>query len=101
MPVTVRPTAAGEGGCPFEPGRVRDGNLVLRSRFGSPTRWSLEIPVIRSNGFHVLRHTFASTLLDGGVSIRGVAAYLGHSDPAFTLRVYAHLTSVCGCSLHG
>ena len=30
-------------------------------------------------------------LLDGGISIRVVADYLGHSDPGFTLRVYAHL----------
>ncbi|HEU4917250.1 MAG TPA: hypothetical protein VFV13_11890, partial [Acidimicrobiia bacterium] len=26
-----------------------------------------------------------------GVSIRALAEYLGHSDPGFTLRVYAHL----------
>lgn len=30
-------------------------------------------------------------LLDAGESIRAVSDYLGHSDPAFTLRVYAHL----------
>jgi hypothetical protein len=27
----------------------------------------------------------------GGVSIKELAEYLGHSDPAFTLRVYAHM----------
>ena len=26
-----------------------------------------------------------------GVSIKELAEYLGHSDPAFTLRVYAHM----------
>jgi len=40
---------------------------------------------------HALRHHYASTLLDGGVSVRALAEYLGHSDPGFTLRVYAHL----------
>lgn len=30
-------------------------------------------------------------MLAGGVSIRELADYLGHADPAFTLRVYAHL----------
>jgi integrase len=45
----------------------------------------------RENGFHQLRHHFASTLLRDGVDIRALAEYLGHSDPAFTLRVYCHL----------
>lgn len=45
----------------------------------------------RENGVHRLRHTYASVLLDNGVSIRRVAAYLGHTDPGFTLRVYTHL----------
>jgi integrase len=30
-------------------------------------------------------------MLAGGVSIKELAEYLGHADPAFTLRVYAHL----------
>jgi integrase len=40
---------------------------------------------------HALRHYAASSWLAGGVNIRAVAEYLGHSDPGFTLRVYAHL----------
>jgi hypothetical protein len=36
-PVMVRPTAASEGGCPFNSRRVRDGGLPLRSRFRLPT----------------------------------------------------------------
>jgi integrase len=42
-------------------------------------------------GFHTFRHTCASLLLDGGKNIAQVAAWLGHSDPAFTLRTYVHL----------
>jgi integrase len=45
----------------------------------------------RKNGIHALRRHYASTLLEGGVSIRAHADYLGHADPGFTLRVYAHL----------
>jgi integrase len=45
----------------------------------------------RENGFHQLRHHFASVALRDGVDIRQLAEYLGHSDPAFTLRVYCHL----------
>lgn len=46
------------------------------------------IPVTRANRMHVLRHFFASALLDGGQSIRAVTEYLGHADPGFTLRTY-------------
>jgi integrase len=49
------------------------------------------IPAVRQNGTHALRHWYASTQLEGGTSIRALAAYLGHDDPGFTLRVYAHL----------
>ncbi len=45
----------------------------------------------RQNGMHVLRHTYASVLLDGGESIKALAGYLGHADPGFTLRIYTHL----------
>jgi integrase len=50
-------------------------------------------------GFHSLRHHFASVLLAAGVDIRKLAAYLGHNDPAFTLRTYAHLMSDGGDSM--
>jgi integrase len=45
----------------------------------------------RSTGMHALHHFYASALLDAGESIKALAAYLGHSDPGFTLRVYTHL----------
>jgi integrase len=40
--------------------------------------------------FHDTRHTFASTLLSGGVSVPAAAEYLGHT-PAVLLSTYAHL----------
>ncbi len=45
----------------------------------------------RQHGMHALRHFYASVLLDAGENIRAVSEYLGHADPALTLRVYAHL----------
>ena len=45
----------------------------------------------RTNGMHALRHYYASALLEGGISIKAVSEYLGHADPGFTLRIYAHL----------
>jgi integrase len=40
--------------------------------------------------FHDLRHTVASLLLSAGASVKAVSVRLGHSNPAMTLRVYAH-----------
>jgi integrase len=45
----------------------------------------------RVDGFHALRHFYASTLLDAGETITALAEYLGHADPGFTLKVYTHL----------
>jgi integrase len=45
----------------------------------------------RREGLHQLRHFYASVMLAAGVSIKELAEYLGHADPAFTLRVYAHM----------
>jgi integrase len=40
---------------------------------------------------HKLRHTFASILVACGEDPASVMAQLGHTDPAFTLRIYTHL----------
>ncbi|MEU7859384.1 site-specific integrase [Nonomuraea sp. NPDC049141] len=45
----------------------------------------------RKEGRHQLRHYYASVMLAGGVSVKELAEYLGHADPGFTLRVYAHM----------
>jgi integrase len=42
-------------------------------------------------GFHVLRHTHASTLAMQGVPMGVIAAQLGHADTRITERHYAHL----------
>ncbi|SNR96695.1 tyrosine-type recombinase/integrase [Actinomadura mexicana] len=54
-------------------------------------RRSIGVPETPENGMHVLRHTAASAWLAAGVDVRTVAEYLGHADPGFTLRTYAHL----------
>lgn len=53
-------------------------------------------PAARSVGlgwvtWHTFRHTCASLLFDEGRNVRQVAAWLGHADPAFTIRTYVHL----------
>lgn len=47
--------------------------------------------VNRLDGIHALRHLFASLMLEQGVSIKELSEYLGHHDPAFTLRIYTHM----------
>lgn len=41
--------------------------------------------------FHAFRHTCASLLFAESRNVKQVAAWLGHADPAFTLRVYVDL----------
>lgn len=43
------------------------------------------------DGFHALRHTFASVQLHERESVVAVAKWLGHSDPSITLKIYAHM----------
>jgi len=42
-------------------------------------------------GFHALRHTYASLLVQHGTPLAIVAAALGHSDTRMVDRHYAHL----------
>ncbi len=75
----------------------REGKPINRNHF-NPYTWkpslrAAGVPPTRDNGMHALRHFYASVLIDAGESVRAVAEYLGHADPGFTLRVYAHLFS--------
>lgn len=70
-------------------------NAIKRQTFDAknwrPALQRAGITPHRDAGIHSLRHLYASTLLDAGESIKALAEFLGHSDPAFTLRRYAHL----------
>jgi integrase len=45
---------------------------------------------------HSLRHTFASVLVNLGEDPVYVMAQLGHTDPAFTLKIYSHVMQARG-----
>lgn len=50
-------------------------------------RWA-EIPKERPCNAHAFRHAFAQRMLDGGVDLPAVSAWLGHFSPEFTGMVY-------------
>jgi integrase/recombinase XerD len=80
--------------------RRRDpGRLFVNPRGGVLSRQSLWTIVRRAASAaglkrrvspHVLRHSFASHLLEGGADLRSVQAMLGHADIA-TTQIYTHL----------
>jgi hypothetical protein len=55
----------------------------LRRNFAKPGNRPLTL--------HSARHTWATLALRANKSIRWIAGQLGHSDPAITLRIYAHV----------
>jgi len=89
-PSTYAPTPA--GGLVFTSRERRPLNRnYVNSRVWKPALVRAGVEPTRDNGMHALRHYFASVLIDAGESAKAVAEYLGHADPGFTLRVYAHL----------
>ncbi|MBN9754229.1 phage integrase family protein [Pseudonocardia sp. Ae406_Ps2] len=74
-----------------EDGRLYSGVLFNKVVWQGAFRSAGLVYRKRADGMHALRHFYASTLLSQGVSVKELAAYLGHSDPGFTLRTYTHL----------
>ena len=72
----------------WKPALVKTGVIAKPAK---DRRSRVRYVTTRREGIHQLRHYFASVMLAGGVSVKELAEYLGHADPAFTLRVYAHL----------
>jgi len=68
-------------------GKIRRRDSVMRSLRRFLEEASLPVEV----RFHDLRHTAGTLALRQGVPLHTVARMLGHSDPAMTLRRYAHV----------
>lgn len=81
--------------------KARDGALFLSSRMrrmGRTTVWRVVKRYARAANItqnvtpHMLRHSFATHLLDGGADLRAVQEMLGHSDIT-TTQIYTHVSS--------
>lgn len=77
-------------------GKLGDHDLVFGRVDGSPYPpntlsrdwWRARLVPVE---FHALRHTHASALIAAGIDVVTVSKRLGHSSPAITLKIYAHL----------
>ena len=70
----------------------RGGALSRQSLWTIVRRAAATAGLRRRVSPHVLRHSFASHLLEGGADLRSVQAMLGHADIA-TTQIYTHLPS--------
>ncbi|MFC4611078.1 tyrosine-type recombinase/integrase [Streptomyces maoxianensis] len=76
----------------WKPALARIGVIPPRLDGAKPWQWE----AAHRDSFHVLRHTYASAVLEAGESVVTLAKWLGHSSPTITLDHYAHFMPEAG-----
>ncbi|GGX49570.1 tyrosine-type recombinase/integrase [Streptomyces noursei] len=76
----------------WKPALAKAGIIPPRPKEAKPWQWA----AAPKDGFHVLRHTYASFLLEAGESVVTLARWLGRCAPDVTLGYYAHFMSEVG-----
>lgn len=80
-----------DGGAPLFP--APRGGVMSEANYKRAVAWG---ETASGHRFHDLRHTAATRWLQAGIDVKTVATWLGHSNAAVTLRIYAHHTGHVG-----
>jgi integrase len=70
---------------------IRDGEPMRNTNCRYKLYKVCDLAGLRRIGWHVLRHTFASHLVQAGASVKAIQELLGHTDIRTTMR-YAHMS---------